>query len=147
MTSPRPAKAPRPRRARAGGDAVEIALCLPILLILVGAVIDLAVFVRNIAFVSRAAREGARVGSSVMEGPAPTGALIEQAAEDQAVLLLDELGHTCGLACNVTANWLLVETTWFVKVEVSIPFSPAVGLVRFLPDVATARFTMMTQQQ
>jgi hypothetical protein len=122
---------------------VEFALCLPILLILVGAVIDLAVFVRNIAFVSRAAREG----SSVMEGPAPTGALIEQAAEDQAVLLLDELGHTCGLACNVTASWFLVETTWFVKVEVSIPFSPAVGLVRFLPDVATARFTMMTQQQ
>jgi Flp pilus assembly protein TadG len=136
--------APRTRR---GGAAIEFALCLPLLLLVIGAVVDLSRYISTLEFVSRAAREGARVGSTVIEGATPTGDLIEAQARSQAMILLEEMGHVCGANCAVTAEWLAIDTEWYVRVQVDYPYEPAVGLVTYLPDHASADFTMLTQQQ
>jgi Flp pilus assembly protein TadG len=135
------------RGLRAGAAAIEFALCLPIVLAILGAVVDLSFYISTIEFVSRAAREGARVGSTVIEGATPTGDQIEAEAESQTAILLTEMGHACGANCTVQADWLQIDTEWYVRVRVDYPYEPIVGLAAYLPDYATAEFTMLTQQQ
>lgn len=134
-------------RARSGAAAIEFALCIPLVLAILGAVVDLSYYISTIEFVSRAAREGARVGSTIIEGATPTGDQIEAEAEAQTAVLLGEMGHPCGANCTVQAEWLLIDTEWYVRVRVDFPYEPVVGLAAYLPDHATAEFTMLTQQQ
>lgn len=137
------------RALRRGATAVEFALCLPIFITIVAGITDLSAFVTVVQLASRAARDGARIGSAVIEGSTPTGDLIKAAAVGHVKLLLDEAGSTCGGGCAVTAQWVDIDDWMFVRVRVVYPYEPLFGLATaaFLPDDVTAEFTMMTQQQ
>ncbi|MDP2316656.1 MAG: pilus assembly protein [Pseudomonadota bacterium] len=134
-------------RARRGAAALEFALCLPIFAVIVAGIADLSMFVSVLQLVSRAARDGARIGSATIEGDAPTGDQIEADAVAHVELLLAAAGRPCGADCTVTAEWIDIDGPMFVRVRVSYPYEPFVGLTAFLADRATAEFTMMTQQQ
>ena len=147
MSRPRLCRAVRNRR---GGNALlEFALWLPILMVVISGIVDLSMYLSTLQAVSRAARDGARVGSAVIEGSAPTGATIRAEAEDQSIAMLDEMGRTCTAVpeCTVTTSWEQISGTSFIRVLVSYPFDPLVGLTTFLPDHASAEFVMMTQEQ
>jgi hypothetical protein len=135
------------RGRRAGAAALEFALCLPIILVILGGVADLSQFVSLLQIVSRATRDGARIGSVKIEGATPTGDLIEADSIAHAYLLLAEAGYPCGADCSVTAQWEALDDAMFVRVRVEYPYEPYVGLTRFLADNATAEFVMLTQQQ
>ena len=132
---------------RRGAAAVEFALCLPPMVLIVGGIIDLSTFLTTQQIVSRAARDGARVGSAVIEGASPTGAQIEAQASAQAGLLLGEAGLPCGSGCTVAADWVDIDGVMFVRVGIEYPYQPFVGLSTFLSDSVNVQFTMMTQQQ
>jgi Flp pilus assembly protein TadG len=132
---------------RRGAAAVEFALCLPPIVLIVGAIIDLSSFLTLQQVVSRAARDGARVGSTVIEGATATGVEIEADAMAQADLLLTEAGLPCDADCSITAEWVDVDGVMYVRVAISYPYDPFVGLSTFLSDSVNVQFTMMTQQQ
>ncbi len=135
------------RAGRRGAAAVEFALCLPVLVLVVAGVADLSALVSLLQLLSRAARDGARIGSTVIEGDAATGDAIEAAAVEQAELLLSEAGRPCADGCAVTAEWVDIDGVMYVRVRVDYPYAPLVGLGTFLADDASAEFVMMTQQQ
>lgn len=132
-----------------GVAASEFALALPAFLLVVMASAEVSHFITSVYTVQRAARDGARVGSVTLEGPSPDGTLIAARAEQQAIEVLEATGRTCGDTCQVDATWYQDSITgwWYVQVDVDYPhqaFAPALGVV---PSTATARFTMLTQQQ
>jgi len=135
------------RSRRAGAAALEFALCLPIFLVILGGVADLSQFVSLLQVVSRATRDGARIGSVKIEGATPTGDLIEADSVAHARMLLTEAGYTCAVGCDVTAVWEEIDGAMFVRVRVEYPYEPYVGITRFLAEDATAEFVMLTQQQ
>lgn len=135
------------RLARRGSAALEFALCLPVAVLIVAGIADLSTFVSVVQLASRAARDGARIGSTVIEGDDPTGDQIEADAVEHVELLLAEAGRPCGTGCAVSANWIDIDGQMFVRVLVEYPYEPMVGLTRFLSDEVRAEFTMMTQQQ
>ncbi|MDP2310075.1 MAG: pilus assembly protein [Pseudomonadota bacterium] len=143
----RPRSQPSASIRRRGSAALEFALCLPIFVLIVAAIADLSTFVAVVQLASRAARDGARVGSTVIEGATPNGDLIEAEAIEHVELLLAEAGRPCGAGCTVQAEWLDIEGRMFVRVRVEYPYEPLVGLSTFLSDNVRAEFTMMTQQQ
>jgi hypothetical protein len=132
---------------RRGSAAVEFALCLPIFVLIVAGIVDLSSFVSVVQLASRAARDGARIGSTVIEGATPTGDLIEDESIEHVQLLLAEAGSPCGAGCEVLADWVDIDGQMFVRVHVEYPYEPIVGISAFLSDRVTAEFTMMTQQQ
>lgn len=135
------------RASRRGSAALEFALCLPAFVLVVAAIVDLSTYLTIMQLASRAARDGARVGSTVIEGGTPTGDEIEAASIEQAELLLLEAGHPCLSGCTLNAIWLDIEGVDYVRVEVQYPYEPLVGLSTFLSDNVSTQFTMMTQQQ
>jgi hypothetical protein len=134
-------------RARRGAAAVEFALCLPVILLVIAAIVDLTAYLELLQLTSRAARDGARIGSTFIEGDSPTGDGIEGAAREQAELLLEEAGRACATGCEVSAAWVRIDDAMFVRVTVAYPYEPIVGLSTFLAERATSEFVMLTQQQ
>jgi len=131
-----------------GGATMEFALWLPILAILVGGVTDLGWYLSRYQDIARAARDGARVGSTVLEDQtASRGSQIEAAATTQALQVLDDLGLTCGQTdrCTVTARYDDSTGHPAIVVTVTYPFEPLVGMFP-MPHTLAAQFTMMTQQ-
>lgn len=145
----------RSRRSRRGASAVEFALSLPILITVLMGVIALSSYISQLHAVTRAARDGARVGSVTLEGISATGDDIEYASEVQARAVLDSTGYLCGgdpsidtddnPDCVVTAKWYYDDPFYYVTVWVSYPLD--VGNYPGFPDNVTSQFTMMTQQQ
>ncbi len=145
----------RTRSDRRGASAVEFALSLPILITVLMGVIALSSYISQLHAVTRAARDGARVGSVTLEGIDATGDDIEHAAELQARAVLDSTGYICGgdpddtsddnSDCVVTASWYYDDPFYYVTVWVSYPLEA--GDYPGFPDNVTAQFTMMAQQQ
>jgi Flp pilus assembly protein TadG len=133
------------RLPRRGAVAIEFALCIPILCFVIAGVVDIGMYLSLTQLLSRAARDGARVGASTLEGIAPDGTLIEAAAINQAQLLLNEAGLSC-VGC-VVADWVTIDATEDIFVEVDYPYVPFFGGFAQISGDATADFTMMTQEQ
>jgi hypothetical protein len=140
----------RSRARRRGAAAVEFALVLPVLMLVFGAIIELSLFISTYHRVTRVARDAARVGSVVIEGPDADGTDIRAAAEDHAVLALEGAGLDCEGGCDIATTWDLDEDSgyFFLIVDVHYPFF---GLTGVMPELAergiNARFAMVTQQQ
>ncbi len=137
-------RSPRPR---GGATALEFILALPVFLIMVLGVADLSAYLSSLYTVQRAARDGARVGAITLEGTNPNGAKIEAAAAAQARVVLAADGRTCGSDCSVTADWFSVDDFRYVMVYVAIPHHPITPGLGLVPNVATAQFIMLTQEQ
>ena len=142
-------------RSRRGASLIEFALSFPSLLTVLGGVLALSSYISQLHVVSRAARDGARVGSVTLEGPDGDGSLIEAASVLQAQAVLDTTGYHCAgeasttaddnANCNVSARWWYDDPYHYVTVDVIYPLD--VGAMPGFPENVSASFTMLTQQQ
>lgn len=142
-----PGTPPARQARRKGVAAVEFALTLPVFLLCVTGVLELSHFISNFHHVQRAARDGARVGSVILEGPGGDGSAIQFAAAQQAIDVLESSSKPCDVDCTVVADVFLEEGRQYVTVTVSYPYEPLTWMFGQLADQSVAQFTMMTQQQ
>jgi len=142
------------RRQRRGASLFEFALMIPMVTLVLFAITDLSAYITQLHIVGRAARDGARVGSVTLEGVDATGAQIEAAAYDQAVLVLESTGHAClnedgtvdeSLGCEIDADWIYVYPYHLIRVTVTYPMQ--FNVYPTFPGEVVGTFTMMTQQQ
>ena len=106
-------------KAQGGAAAVEFALVLPILLLLVFAILELGLLLYNKAVITNASREAARYGV-VMRTPKHTSGEIEQKALDYCsnflvslspsanpdpIVSIDGAGESFGQPLTVTVNY------------------------------------------
>ncbi|MFT6142724.1 MAG: Flp pilus assembly protein TadG [Myxococcota bacterium] len=136
-----------PQRKRRGVAAVEFALTLPVFLLAVTGVVELSHFISNFHHVQRAARDGARVGSVTLEGPGGDGSIIQAAAAQQAIDVLESSTRPCEDGCDVVVDVYSDDGRKFVTVTVAYPYTPLTWMFGQLADQSVAQFTMMTQQQ
>jgi Flp pilus assembly protein TadG len=136
------------RFKRSGSAALEFVLVFPFMVILVFGIAEYSLFVNHFHYLQRAARDGARVGSSTLEGHEPTGALIRENAANHAISVLEANGIPCDEDCRVTAEWTPVfgEERWVV-LTVEAPYQPITGLFPSIQTHSVARFSMLTQAQ
>ena len=146
---------PRPlalRKHRQGIAAMEFALWFIPIVVLLSGIIEISRMLSMQHTVSRAARDGARIGAGVLtsattSGPA-TEADIEDAAVDHATQVLNDVGMPCNVGCLVTANWFSnTSNRSMLTVRVEYPFIPVVGLIDSFNGPVAREFTMMTQYQ
>lgn len=133
------------RRHRRGAAALELALTLPVLLVLLGAIVDVSRLFSARRLVQRVARDAARAAAQVSD-PAATGE-VEATARAQAAAEIEALGLACEGACAVEATWSPQDGWWRVTVGVEAPYRAAVGLVPGLPATVRAEVTMLTREQ
>lgn len=132
---------------RRGASVVEFALTLPVMLLVVMGIVELSLLMHRVHMVTRAARDACRLGSGVIEGTAPTGDVIEAAAEAQALDILAAQAVDCGGGCDVDATWFENDGWMLLRVDLQVPYEPFSGLLPMLPDSTRGTFTMLTQQQ
>lgn len=132
---------PSPRQ---GAAALELALTLPLLLLLLSGIVDTARFLHLAQGVRAAAREGARAGAAVLD-PSGRGE-VEAVATLRARSALAAVEPACAAGCDVTAVWAPRDGRAMVTVTAEAPWEPVVGLVPLLPPRARAEVTMLTQQ-
>ncbi len=144
-------KAFRTRRPRHGAALLEFALwILPLLIVLTG-VIELSRMMSLKHQISRAARDGARVGAGVLRNAAgngvPTEPDIENTATNHALQVLTDLDLGCPAGCNVWSEWYDSATgRKLLRVRVQYPYVPLVGLYPLATSVERD-FSMATEYQ
>jgi len=92
------------RKNEKGAQAVEFALVLPFLLIIIFMVIDFAFLVYNQAVITNASREAARVGSVLSATPWSTTSVAGVACTYVAGALISMKSGTRTATCNGTAD-------------------------------------------
>lgn len=90
----------RPLEKQCGAAAVEFALLLPLLLLIVFGVIEMSIALYNKTVITQASREAARVGI-VLASPRASDAVIAQRVTDHAQPVLVQLGKAGTLTTNV----------------------------------------------
>ena len=135
------------RRRRRGASAIEFALMMPVISLLVFGAMDLSWFISTRYDVQRAAREGARIGSTVLLKPEDDDVLIRNAAELRAFDVLSSRGSPCATGCTIETELFMFEGYQHLRVTVVYPHSalfPNLGIVQ---PFAVGQFVMLTQQQ
>jgi len=130
---------------RRGASALEFALTLPIVMVVLTGILEYGWFLFQLSNVVHALRDGTRIGVTVPleddEGAVPR-------AEAHARAVLDGLGVPCtdGGGCIVRANIAVAGDVDTMTMSIEVDYTPIVGL---LPTPALLRgdFTMMMQQQ
>ncbi len=131
------------KHPRRGTAAVEFALTMPVLLLIIFGVMDYSWYIKQATDVIRATREGLRVGITVAAADGP-----DAAAESQVEVVLSGYGMDCesGLDCEIEASTTIVDGLDAVTLRVEVPFQPLVGMVP-TPPVMTANLTMALEDQ
>ena len=136
------------RRERRGANAVEFGLWLPVLAILFSGIVDVSWMMSRYHNVSRAARDGARVGVAIIEDETVTpGTVITATAKSHAEAILNGVGMTCDGRCTVTATLTTLSSNDVLEVDVTYDYQPLIGLLPLGTTAMRSRFTMMVQQQ
>lgn len=126
----------RRRGSKRAAAAVEFALTMPVIALLLAAVVDWGAYMSLRTSVARAAADGARRGAAVFEPlDLPDGELILPAAEERARLVLDRMGIVCEGGCDIEAVYCSVgeggecalPPLEAVMVEIEYPFVPLFG--------------------
>lgn len=97
---------------RRGSAAVELALTVPILALLLAATVDWGSYMSLRTSVARSAMDGARRGAAVYESDAVAhdGDEIVPAAEDRARMVLEEMGFACNAPdCLIDGEYCTVH--------------------------------------
>lgn len=132
---------------RRGASAIEFALCLPFVVTVLGGLVDGGLHMATMHSVSRAAQEGARIGSTTNEPFPATGTLIITNAAAAAKASITGAGFTTG-NYTTSATWTADATglRW-VTVTVTANQPPFFGSMSPFGGTLTQRFTMVTQEQ
>jgi hypothetical protein len=127
-------------RSRRGAAALELALGLGVLVLMMGAVVDYGLYMRDLAYANLAVREAARMGTQTDRRAGP-----ESAALARLDAVLDEAGYL-GRERTADAKLIGASPNLGINVTLSLASTPVVGLVT-LPDHAAAEITMRLQDQ
>ena len=129
------------RRSESGASAVEFALLLPVLMMILFGIIEFGLALYRQAILTNASREGARLGI-VQSIPAITTAQIDAAID----IYLTAAGIPAG---NVTRNIVAGGITGTpVTVTLTLPYTYAVlpGLTSIVPSVNLVATTVMRHE-
>lgn len=139
----------RSLRSRRGGAALEFALCVPFVFLVLGVTVELGQFILRHQDLRRAARDGCRVGAATLEGPSGNGASLRAAAEAHSREILEQVGMPCDAGCTLVTSWAEEADGFsYLTVTVQIPYEPLTGLVPGMSGrPMRGRFTMLTQHQ
>lgn len=129
------------RRRRSGAVAVEFALTLPLLFTLVVAVVDYGWFFVRQAAVVDAARDAVRMGVTAVRDEDPR--LVAEAA---LARVLADAGMPCDLDCTLDAEIATTGGYLLLRVDVSRPYDPVVGLLP-VPALTEAASEMLLEEQ
>ena len=127
---------------RRGSTAIEFALTLPLLFVIVSGILEYGWYLFQLSSVVHAVRDGTRIGVTVPleEGP-------EEIATTHARNVLAGLGVPCGASgCTVEASLAPAGDITIMRLEIEVPYEPVVGLLPH-PSVLRGHFTMMMQDR
>ena len=133
---------------RRGATAMEFALCLPFVLMLVITALDFSSWTLTQQAVSRAVQDGARVGSFVLLPDGATdGGDIETGAEDAVLQSLSRWGvDEPGM--SVDATWALGDDgLMWLTVSAVVPFTSILGTSSLFARPVQRTFVVVTQEQ
>lgn len=138
-------------RKRRGAAAIEFALCLPVLTLVLGGSVDFGRVVSTHHTLQRVARDAARVGGAITtdsDNYAAEAADIEAGALAYANAALATMFPSCGTDCTSDATWFEDDDgNAYLTVTVTAPFTAIFGVVPGLPDQMGDSFTVMTELQ
>ena len=127
---------------RRGSTAIEFALTLPVIFIIVAGILEYGWYLFQLSSVVHAVRDGTRIGVTVPldEGP-------EAIAAEHARNVLEGLGVPCGSSgCNVEAALVPAGDVTVMRLQIEVPYEPVVGLLPH-PSSLRGHFTMMMQDR
>ena len=135
--------------SRRGSQAVEFALCVPILVLVLGGIIEYGLMFNQYLSVLSAARDGSRWGAT----PGVDGLDAEEEATQQVRDSLDMLGLSCTTqeenlgVCTITSELTDVEGLDAIKVLVEVAYEPITGGLLPVPDklAAESYFVLINQ--
>lgn len=130
-----------------GASALEFALWLPVILAMIAGITDISWMMHSYHNVVRSARDGARVGVSIIEDEdTVAGSEVRARAVAHAQAILEGVRMPCDDRCDVTARIVTDSGAEFLEVQVRYDYEP---LLNFLPLATTleSTFIMMLQQQ
>lgn len=132
---------------RRGASAIEFAMCMPFVFTLLGGLVDGGLHLATMHAVSRAARDGARLGSTTNEPFPANGDLIISNAVAAATASMSGAGFGAGNR-SATATWL-ADGDGLRWVDVTVTGTqPAIfGTLTPFGGTLTQRFRMVTQEQ
>jgi Flp pilus assembly protein TadG len=136
-------------RDRRGSQAVEFALCLPILVLVLGGIIEYGLMFNQYLSVLSAARDGSRWGAT----PGVEGADAEEEATAQVRESLEMLGLSCTTQqeslgqCRILSELTDVEGLDAIKVLVELSYEPITGGLLPVPEKLSAEsyFVLINQ--
>ena len=130
---------------RRGASAIEFALTLPVIVVVLGGILEYGWYLFQLSNVVHALRDGTRIGVTVPRAD-ETGAAAR--AETHARAVLDGLGVPCtdGGSCIVTATIAASGDVDTLTMAVEVDYEPIVGLLP-TPSQLHGTFTMMVQEQ
>lgn len=133
----------RPLHSRRGATAVEFALTMPILIAVLGGLLEYSWYLQSLAGVVHATREGVRYGATLAAKDSP-----EVEAEAHAAVVLKGLGVDCSGAatCAFAGTVASTGTLDALTLQTTVTYVPIAGLVP-APETLFASVTMALEQQ
>lgn len=126
------------RKSR-GAAAIEFALTMPVLFLLLSAVVDWGYYMSTRVTIARTAMDGARAGAASRNDPSTGPDEIVVNAQARAAAVLLGMGKTCGGGCAITATHCAVNQgtpaacqtppLQTIVVTVQYPYTPFFGWV------------------
>ena len=127
---------------RRGSTAIEFALTLPLLFVIVAGILEYGWYLFQLSSVVHAVRDGTRIGVTVPMEDGP-----EAIAATHARNVLAGLGVPCGASgCTVEASLSPAGDITVMRLEIEVPYEPVVGLLPY-PSSLRGHFTMMMQDK
>ncbi len=114
-------------RENRGAAAVEFAITLPVVLLLLSAVLDYGWVLHQKSNMVVALKGAARLGAAIYRGSSPGPAMV---ARTQAMDSLAAMGLPCpGDACQVKADLVSIAGQQALQLDATVDWSPLFGLV------------------
>ncbi len=132
-------------RYRRGASALEFALTLPVVMVVLAGILEYGWYLFQLANVVHALRDGTRIGVTVpLDHPTPP----TERAETHARTVMNGLGVPCeeGDGCLVTAVIAPGDDFDTLNLSIEVDYTPIVGLLP-APAQLQGTFTMMMQEQ
>lgn len=137
-----------------GSAAIEFALVMPLMFMLLAAVIDWGHYMSTRVSIARATMDGARQGAATIDDPNTGANEIVSAARNRTLAVLTGMGKACGGGCTVVATACATGQGTpaacgspplpTIVVDVNYPYSPFFG---FVPTPTNFHETFMMVQQ
>jgi hypothetical protein len=137
------------RRGQRGAAAVEFALVLPVFLAVVFGTIDYGWYYYQRFTLAAAVRDGIRYGVTVAVSQDPWATAQVRAKADLALSgsPINQTTPTWGPSTNQISTMAGPPPNQFLTLSASMPFTPLVGFVPFLPKTMTYQMSMLLEVQ